>query len=408
MKNEKVLLFILAAIQFTSIMDFMVIMPLGPQLMRLFDITPHQFAMLVSAYTLSASVSNFASAAFVDHFDRKHVLMTAYVGFVVSTLGCALAPTYMLLMVARLVSGLFGGVLSGQIFAIVGDLVPLERRAGAMGIVMTSFSAATIFGVPFGLYIATLFGWHATFLLLTGMSLVILALSHMFVPNVAAHISERMAGHYWDLLRGIARHRNQFMALLLMGTLMATQFMVVPFISPYMVDNVGFTEFQLTYIYLIGGITTSILSPVIGRLADKFGRTRVFVISALFAVIPIFLVTHLPRVAIPVALLVTTLFFVSVSGRFVPAIAMITATVQPRFRGGFMGMVSCVQHLAAALASILSGVIVHKAVSGELLGYSVVGYVSIGFSVASLIIVRFVVPLDSSASTKNALPELSA
>ena len=387
MKNEKWFLLILAAVNFTHIVDFMIMMPLGPQLMRLFQISPQQFGFLVSAYTLSAGLSGFAGAFWIDRFDRKQALVYVYFGFLSGTTACALAPSYSLLLTARILTGAFGGILGAIVLSLVGDAIPEERRAAAMGIVMAAFSAASVLGIPLGLYLATLWSWHAPFLGLALFGLPVLYLCANYVPSMKGHVSS-VEPHRSPLkvVSSLTRNRNQLFALSFMILLVLGQFTVVPYISPYMVSNVGFSEHQLTYIYLLGGALTIFTSPRIGRWADRIGKPRVFMLFALLTVIPLFLITNMPKLALPLALVVTTLFFVCSSGRWIPAVAMITATVEPKNRGSFMSINSSVQQLAAAFGATLSGLIIIQDKNGQLLHYQYVGYIAIAATLIAILL----------------------
>ncbi len=276
-KQENIILYLLAAINFTHIIDFMMMMPLGPQLMRYFTINPQQFGYLVSSYTLSAGVSGFLMAFFVDRFNRKSVLMAGYTGFVVGTLACGVAPTYELLMAARIVAGLFGGLISAQVLSIVGDIVPFERRGQAMGVVMMAFSVASIVGVPFGLFVATTLTWHAPFLIVGALGILLLPTIYILLPSMGGHIRKEKGFNPMRVIRPILESRHQQMGILLMVLLVFGHFMVIPFLSPYMVANVGFSEETLFLIYLCGGIATLFTSPFIGKIADKVGKFRVLV-----------------------------------------------------------------------------------------------------------------------------------
>src|ERR1043166_9466275 len=193
--NERLLLFVLAAIQFTTVVDFLIIMPLGPQYMRVFAITPGQFGLIVSAYAISAGICGIASGFFLDRFDRKRALMALYAGFTLGTLFCALAPTYQLLVAARVVAGAFGGVAGALILAIVGDVVPEERRGTAMGLVMSSFSVASICGVPLGLLLASTLTWHVPFFALTGLCLIVWFAAFRVMPSLTGHLHHLEAQH---------------------------------------------------------------------------------------------------------------------------------------------------------------------------------------------------------------------
>lgn len=389
MKREKLLLFTLAAINFTHIVDFMIMMPLGPQLMRLFDISPQQFSALVSTYTFSAGVSSFIGAFVLDRFDRKKTLMIAYLGFVIGTFACALAPNYQLLLSARIVTGAFGGVISALILSIIGDVIPEFRRATAIGIVMGAFSAASVVGVPFGLFMANQYSWHAPFIFLGILSSVILGLIVASMPKLQGHMV-RDTAHPSPraILSKLAHNGNQLSALCFTVMLVLGHFSIIPFLSPYMVANVGFRESDLTYIYLIGGAVTIFTSPMIGRLADRIGKPRVFMMFALLTLIPVFALTNLPKTALPLALMVTTIFFVTSGGRWVPATTMITSTVTPQSRGSFMSINSSVQQITAGIAASIAGVIVTKDASGELVNYQYVGYLAIVVSLLGIIVSR--------------------
>lgn len=397
-RKELFILLTLAAINFTNIMDFMIMMPLGPQLMRIFNISPQQFGLVVSSYTFSAGISGFISAFFIDRFDRKKFLQFLYVGFLIGTLACGLAPNYELLMAARIFTGLFGGVLGAVNLSIVGDVIPFERRGQAMAIIMGAFSAASVFGVPFGLWIAASFGWNAPFLFLTVLALPIQLLIFKVIPNLSEHtkLQQHNKNQIKEVLTNILTNPNQRKAITLMMVVMFGHFSIIPFLSPYMVSNVGFTEHQLSYIYLFGGIGTIISSPFIGKLADTIGKLKVFTIFVLLSCIPVFLITNLYQVSLWIVLLICTFFFAMSSGRFIPAQAMVTATVFPQSRGSFMSIISSMQQLSAGLASYIAGLLVEKSSSGKLLHYNQVGYMSIAAAVFTIFLVRRIHAADGS------------
>lgn len=378
-KQERILLLTLASINFTNIMDFMIMMPLGPQLMRIFDITPQQFGLVVSAYTLSAGVSGFFAAFIVDRFDRKRFLQFLYAGFLLGTLACALAPTYGWLLAARIFTGLFGGVLGALVLSIVGDVIPFERRGQAMGMIMAAFSVASVFGVPFGLFIASHFSWHAPFLFLVICGLPVTYFVWRYVPNLTAHIHQKAdRPHPFKILGSIAEDVNQRRAIFLMMVLMFGHFSIIPFLSPYLVSNVGFEESQLAYVYAVGGALTIFSSPLIGKWSDKLGKLKVFSVFVLLCTIPIYLITNASPMALWIALSISGSFFVFSGGRFIPAQAMVTATVSPETRGSFMSISSSLQQVCAGAASYIAGLIVVKQPNGTLLNYEYVGYISIG------------------------------
>lgn len=385
MNKERILLLTLATAQFTHIMDFMILMPLGPNLMRMFDISPGEFSLLVSAYTFSAGIVGFMATFFLDRFDRRNAILFIYAGFVAGTVACALSPTYFILLMCRSLTGAFGGILGALVLSIVGDAIPQERRGAAIGTVMAAFSAASVFGVPFGLYLAGMFNWHSPFIFLGIMGLLIWFLLFKVMPSMSGHFEEKSnrKGPV-DIILDFARDRNVVNALLFTICLIMGQFTVIPFISPYMVKNVGFTEIQLSYIYLIGGGLTFFSSPYIGKLADRYGKIAVFTTFGILSVLPILFITHMPQVSIYLALIATTAFFVIVSGRMIPATTMVTSVVPPQKRGSFMSLRTAVLQLTSGTASMIAGLIVMEGAGGELLEYSTVGYVAVFFSLIAL------------------------
>ncbi|AFL84499.1 arabinose efflux permease family protein [Belliella baltica DSM 15883] len=398
MKNEKLLLWILAAINFTHIVDFMILMPLGPQLMRIFEISPREFGLLVSSYTFAAGLSSFLGAFVLDKYDRRSIMMWVFLGFFLGTLACAFSPNYPILLLARIISGLFGGLTSALILAIIGDVVPDGRRGRAMGLVMAAFSVASVFGVPFGLFIASLSNWHAPFLFLASISAVIFWMIYKYVPSITAHIvAKHDKPSPIQVIRRVTSNRNQMRGITLTVMMMLGQFMIIPFLSPYMVANVGFTDMELTYIYMAGGAFTIFTSPWVGRMTDKYGKVKIFSIFMTLNVIPIAVITHLGATPIPYVLLISTMFFVTSNGRMVPASALITGTARSENRGSFLSFNSAVQQLSAGLASFVAGLILAENINGELVNYNIVGYIAIVFSLLTLPLIRRIKVVDTEA-----------
>lgn len=393
MKNERLLLLLLAAGMFTHIMDFMIIMPLGSQLMQIFDITPRQFSLLVSSYTLTAGVIGFFMAFWIDRFDRKKSLIFVYLGFAVGTTACAFAPTYGVLLVTRSMTGAFGGVLGALVLSIVSDAVPLERRAKGIGTVMASFGVASVFGVPFGLFMASKFSWHAPFLFLGILSFVVITLIVINMGPMTAHIAGVHA-RPMEVLNRIFGRPNARMGLTFTSMLMLGHFTIIPFVAPYMVGNVGFTNDQLAYIYLVGGLCTMVFSPWVGRMADKHGRLKIFTIFGSLVIIPIIVITNLMPVPLWLALTITAVFFIFSNGRMVPSTTMETAIIRPENRGSYMSIRSSVQQLTSGLASFIAGLIITEKPSifgsevKALGNYHLVGIIAVVFSLMALYIAR--------------------
>ncbi len=374
---ERWLLLSLAAIHFTTIVDFIIIMPLGPQYMRVFSISPARFGIIVSSYAISAGISGIAAGFFLDRFDRKRALLALYSGFTLGTLFCAVAQTYHLLVAARALAGAFGGVTGALILAIVGDVIPEQRRGAAMGMVMSAFSIANICGVPLGLILASGFNWHVPFFALAGLSVIILAILTRVMPPLRSHLvhlgEEPPIQRILAILSGPAHQK----AFLFMGLLTFTGFVIFPYLPNYLVANVGMMEHQLPWLYICGGFCTMFSMNWIGRWADRSGKRRVFILVSLAALVPILLVTNLPAVPLVVAVAVSTLLMICMSGRFVPAMALMTASIEARHRGGFMSINSSVQQLASGIAAWSSGNILGQSPTGRITHFSVTGYVSV-------------------------------
>ena len=381
----KQLSYLLAFIKFTHIMDFMIMMPLGPQLERLWEITAQEFGLLVAAYTFSAGIVGLLGSFFMDRFDRKHALLFLYTGFLIGTFACALSNSYEMLLISRCGTGAFGGLLGATVLSIVGDLTPLEKRSETMGVIMAAFSAASVFGVPFGLFIANQFGWQAPFLFLGVVGIPVLVSSLMMMPNVIGHISKSEKSPVMLFLEMIG-NRNAITAHGFIILLMLGQFSVITFIAPYMVSNVGFTEGQLAYIYLAGGFVTFFSSTWFGKLADKFGQYRFFVVVTLLSLVPLWVITNLPKMNLFAVIIITSFMFILISGRIIPAMTMITSSVRPERRGGFMSINSSIQQLGSGIASYVAGLIVVKTAAGTYQDYDMVGYLAIGASIIAIFV----------------------
>ncbi|HYV94470.1 MAG TPA: MFS transporter [Chitinophagales bacterium] len=399
-RKEYLLVITMALAQFANIMDFMIMMPLGPQFMQIFSITPRQFGLLVSSYSITAGLTGFVCSFFLDRWDRKRSLVATFAGFVIGTFCCAISSGYRVLLLARIITGIFGGILGAQILAIVGDVFPYERRAYAMGVVTASFSLASVLGVPVGLYLAAEFSWHMPFFSIAAFGIVVFVLLIRFVPPIKAHLEQQAGRHPLALLRGIGNNRNQQFALLFMFLLILGQFTIIPFIAAYMEFNVGFTDHQLSFIYLFGGAATFISSPLIGKLADRIGKPKVFLIAAVLSIIPLFLITNLPRVPLAFALTITSFFFILIMGRMTPAMTMITGTVSPDRRGSYMSIVTCVQMLTAGVAAYVSGLMVEQLPSKELIHYNYAGYLAIGSTVLAILASRKLVVAEGNLSAE--------
>ncbi len=405
-RRERLLLWLLAGLQFTHILDFMMISPLSPQFMRLWGISAQEFGYLVSVYAIAAAVAGLAAAFVIDRFDRRSALLAMYAGFVLATLACAVAPGYWSFFVARALAGAFGGVIGSIVLAIVGDVVPPGRRGRAMGVVMSAFPVVSVIGVPIGLYLATRLGWHAPFFALAAISAVLWCCLPLVVPRINAHVRSAQAASKPHVQRGrqgmlhnflqlftVANHRRALAAIFVFTL---SGFMIFPFMSAYQVMNVGITEAQLVYVFLFSGLATLFTSRLIGWCADRYGKRRVFFILALASTIPIVGATHLPRASLLVLLAVTVPFMVLMSGRFIPLMALITTCVHAPVRGAFMSLSSSVQNLGAGVASLFAGAVIGHTADGALTHFDMVGNGAVVMTIACILLVRGLRPVPES------------
>lgn len=382
-KNREIItLLALAAVQFTHILDFMIIMPLGAQLMRVFQITPAQFTHLVAAYGLAAALSGLAGGFVLDRFDRKRALLMLYSGFGLATLACGFAPTHHALLVARLAAGAFGGLSGAMVTAMIGDFIPPARRGRAMSIVMAAFPMASVLGVPAGLILAGIYGWHAPFYLLGACALTNLLIASFALPHLRTAVRQNNPIRQ---MREIVTHGIHLRAFALSAALVMAGGCLIPFLAPSLVLNLGISETDLPKAYAAGGLATLVTTPVIGMLSDRFDRLHLLGIISFLAITVVMVLTNLGPSSLTIGCLIMALFMVTMSGRFAPAMAMVTNAVEARYRGGFMSVNSALQQAASGLGNVLAGAFITTGPGGQLLGYPKLGLVSVGFFVLTVI-----------------------
>jgi predicted MFS family arabinose efflux permease len=383
-RRERWLLFTLAGIQFTHILDFMIMMPLGPQFTALFGISNAQFGLLVSAYTLSAGFSGLMAATYIDRFSRKQLLLTMYSLFGLATLACALAPDYVWLMVARVAAGLFGGVLSALSQTIVADVIPFDRRGRAMSVVMTSFSVSTVAGVPLGLFLAAHFNWHAPFVGIAALVGLLALGAWQTLPRLDAHLHHPERVSVWRGIGQVLVEPNHLKAFAVSGLMMFAAFTVIPYITIYLQSNAGMQASEVPWIYLCGGVATLLSARYFGRLTDRVGKVRMFQRLALAVTVPLMATTLSQGLPLWGLLAISTLFFTVMSGRMIPGMAMISSAALPRLRGTFMTLNSAVQSASMGLAALVAGLIIGRDAQGQLTLYWVAGLLGVVASLLSV------------------------
>ena len=365
-QREFWLLLTLAGIQFSTILDFMIMMPLGPQFTLLFGISDAQFGLLVSVYMLAAGLSSLVAAFFIDRFGRKRLLLVLYAGFGMSAVACALAPTFALLMGARVCAGAFGGVMASMGQTIVGDVIPFERRGRAMSLIMTAFSVASVAGLPAGLWLAAHWSWHAPFIAIALLCAVLGVFAAFTLPPLEGHLHQGAQESAWARIRAVLADANHRKAFLYTAALMFAGFTLFPFLAINAQYGIGLAPTQIPYLYLCGGLGTLLTARFIGHLTDRWGKVQSLRLLATLSIVPVFGITLLPYgTPFGLVLVVFAIFMVFMSGRNIPGMAIVTSAANPRLRGTFMTLNSSVQSASMGLASMVGGLLMRRDSAGH-------------------------------------------
>ncbi len=396
---------ILTILQFSVILDFMVLSPLGAQLMKELDISTKQFGWVVSAYAFSAGAAGLLAAGFADRFDRKKLLLFFYTGFIGGTLLCGIAPDYQFLLGARIVTGIFGGVIGSIGFAIITDLFKLEVRGQVMGFVQMAFASSQILGIPVGLYLANHLGWHSPFLMIVGLSIFIWIAIFMYMQPIDAHLQLQSKNNPFEHL-GKTIAQPDYLKAFAATTLLATGgFMLMPFGSAFSVHNLGITLDQLPMIYMITGVSAIIMGPIVGKVSDKIGKYLMFCIGSVISMVMIFIYCHLGITPLWQVIVINVILFTGISSRMISSSALVSAVPQPQDRGAFMGINSSVQQISGGIASAVAGLIVIQTPSGYLERYDLLSYVVIG-SIVITMGMMYLIHLYVVQKTGKAAPSL--
>ncbi len=378
---EKFIIALLATIQFTITLDFMVMSPLGAILMPTMGITPQQFGWVVSSYAFSAGISGLLAAGFADNFDRKKLLLFFYIGFIVGTFCCATAPNYTFLLLARIVTGIFGGVMGSVSLAIVTDTFSIERRGRVMGFMQMGFSISQVLGIPLSLFLANHFGWHVPFLMIVGIGIAIGIVTFQFMRPVNAHLAlQNDDNAFQHLFKTLVQFRH-LRAFLTTGLLSVGGFMIMPFSSAFLVNNVKITTEQLPIIFMVTGCASLFIMPMVGKMSDTIGKFKMFFIGSVLSIVFVVIYTNLGVTPFWVVVLINTLLFTGIMSRAIPATTLLTAIPSPKERGAFMGLNSSIQQMSGGIASVLAGMIVVQNTDKTLSHFDTLGYI------ASIIIV---------------------
>ncbi|MVT09895.1 MFS transporter [Chitinophaga tropicalis] len=401
---QKLVIVLLTLTQFSVVLDFMIMSPLGDMLMKSLDINTQQFGLVVSAYAFSAGTSGLLTAGFADRFDRKKLFVFFYGGFIIGTLCCAISTTYPMLVAARIVTGLFGGVIGSISMAIVTDLFPIEQRGRVMGFTQMGFGASQVLGIPIGLYLANFWGWEAPFFLVVGIAVVLMFLIWTGMQPITAHLAfqrkKNALEHLWHTIKK-GHYRAGFAATALFSI---GGFMMMPFGSAFAINNLHVTQQQLPLLFMVSGIASLVVMPLVGKLSDKTDRLQLAIIFTFFMMIMVAVYTHLTPYPLPVIIMLNVLMMICLIGRMIPSMALITGVPEMQDRGAFMSVNSSLQQIAGGIAAAVAGmIVVQETKTSPLKHYDTVGWVIIGVSMICILLLARVSSIVKEKA-KNAAP----
>jgi predicted MFS family arabinose efflux permease len=389
-RYQSALVALLALVQFTIILDFTIMSPLGAIIMPSLGISAAQFGVAVSAYAFSAGISGIFAAGFADRFDRKRLLLFFYVGFTLGTVLCALAPNYHVLMAGRIVSGLFGGVMGSVVLAIVTDLFALHLRGRVMGFVQTAFAASQVLGIPAGLFLSNHWNWHVSFGALVALSVATMIAVVLLMRPVNAHLALKQDRNAFAHLIATVGQPHYTLAFMVTTLLATGGYMLMPFGSAYTVNNLGIDIVHLPTIYLVSGLFSIAIGPLVGRASDSFGKFPTFAFGTALSIIMVLIYTHLGHVGLTTAIAVNVLMFAGIFSRMIPSQALISAIPEPSQRGSFSAVSASLQQLSGGFGSVLAAAIIAQNADGTLRHFDWLGYIVAATAVVSLTLMYFV------------------
>lgn len=360
---------------FCAIVDFLLMLPLGTELMRLYDIQPHEYSLLIFAFSLSGGLSSFSAAFYVDRYDRKSVLLWAFLFFAIGSILCSYALTYHWMLVARFFTGIFGGLLGGVSTAFISDMIPYERRGNAMGILNLGFGMASIVGIPFSIFICEHLDVFWPFRIVGILSLLTLIPAWLYLPKMRDHISN--SSFSAEEVTSVLKDRNLQNALMFAFFLVLGHFMFISFINPYLVGNLGFKLEDTKWMYIVGGLSVTLTSPRIGKFIDTLGKLKSFQILIILSFIPILAISHMKESSIMMALLICAFMFIFNSGRMIAAMTLITGAATEEQRGKFLVIRSALIELSEGLSALIGGMILTRDAAGHLGNYQYIGYLAV-------------------------------
>ncbi len=355
---HKIIIVLLALTQFTIVLDFMVMSPLGDFMIKALHISPGQFGIAVSAYAFSAGISGLLAAGFADRYDRKKLLLFFYSGFILGTLACGLATSYTFLVLARILTGLFGGVMGSVLMAIISDVFRPETRGRVMGFIQMGFAASSVLGIPIGIYLANAWDWHAPFLMIVGLALLIFTLVVRFMQPVVHHLTHNQKISALEHFKNVLSHPPYQLAFMATALLSIGGFLMMPFGSAFAINNLKVSPAQLPLLYMATGIASLVIMPLVGRWSDRANRFKIFLFGSIWASVLILIYTNLPVVPLWVVIVLNILLFAGIMSRMIPSSTILISLPRLHDRGAFMSISSSLQQIAGGIAAAFAGLIV--------------------------------------------------
>jgi predicted MFS family arabinose efflux permease len=387
---QKFVVAVLAFLQFTIVLDFMLLAPLGAIVIPALKITPGQFGDVVSAYAFAAGVSGIVAAGFADRFDRKKLLLFFYTGFMVGTLCCALAHSYLALLMARMVTGLFAGVVGAASMAIVTDLFPLSMRGRVMGFIQSAFAASTVLGLPISLELSSRWGWNSPFFMIVVVCTVVGGTILGRLRPVNAHLALRPDKSPVHHLLHTLTTRSYLIGFITTAMLTIGGFLLMPYSTLFLVHNVGIEVEQLSVVYLVTGLVSAFMGPVLGRASDTFGKFRVFAFGCAMTIVMVQIYTRMSNVPLWTLITISALLQIGIFSRMISSSALMSALPKPADRGAYMSISSSLQQMSGGLAAMLGGLVVKEVDNGPLLHFDVLGDVLVCTTLLSFVLMYFV------------------
>lgn len=387
-KYEKIVISILALTQFTVVLDFMVMSPLGDLLMKSMKLSPTQFGFAVASYALSAGLSGLLTAGFADRFDRKRLLLFFYVGFIIGTLLCGLTSSFFMLILARIVTGIFGGVIGSISMAIVADLFAFQQRGRVMGFMQMGFGASQVLGIPISLAISNIWGWQSPFFMIVGLASIIWIMIVIYLKPIAKHLEGKVDHNAFHHLWTTIANRDYRIGFLSTALLSLGGFMIMPWGSAFAINNLHVSSTQLPYLFMIAGIATLIIMPVIGKLSDRIEKFKLFAWASVWMTIIIVIYTNLTPVPFWQVVALNVLMMMGVMSRMIPSMALTTSLPKLHDRGAFMSINSSLQQIAGGIAAGIGGlIVVQKTETSPIENYNILGIVIVGIVAISIFMV---------------------